>query len=316
MLEDRTSHSLSTSIMDLLLQTLAIRDDYHCVDPIHNTASIPARGDFLSSPPLVDSLVVYIACRTLRYLALADEKDIWDLFGSGISRWPGSTSPTLQAIDEERAWVAHYRTASAVECQLHELRMALATVRLEFAPNSDLFTLGCLVDGRREVVAVRNKLCISSFLPRIERLLKLRRIEADEGLLPGRGLDVVVIVTAKAIVRECRHLIRSLASGLAVLTISYVNLSSFTVLRASSLACRSRPCSRHRQWRTTTPLISKSATTARLERSSLSAPPATARLRRLQCSSQGTSDAAGCFNWSPAPSRISRPKPVLGPSRA
>ncbi|KAJ6507958.1 hypothetical protein C8R47DRAFT_63530 [Mycena vitilis] len=188
-----------------LLQLLAHRDDCYCVDSINNTATIPASGDATPSPPLVDSLVGYIACRTLRSLALADENSIWDILGSDISRWPRCTSSTLQAIGEERTLVP------AVECRLREIRMALATVRLEFAPDSDLFNPGCRADGLcREVVALRNKLCISSFLPHIERLLKLRRIEADEGLLPGRGLDVVVIVTAKAIVRECRHLIRSL----------------------------------------------------------------------------------------------------------
>jgi hypothetical protein len=190
-----------TELIPLLTQRDA---DYH-LDSVQQTATIPSWRP--ASQPLLGSLVGYIACVTLRSLATAEETVVWDVFGSIISRWPGSKSGTSpsQSLDEEREWVGRYREEterSVLERQLFDLRMALATVRLEFVADIEAFAKA---DRARDV------LYLLPDFPRLENFLKRKHIEPDTGFLPGHGLDVVVITTAKTIVRECRHLVGSVS---------------------------------------------------------------------------------------------------------
>ncbi|KAJ7928859.1 hypothetical protein B0H13DRAFT_1541480, partial [Mycena leptocephala] len=88
-----------------LIPLLAQRDADYDLDSEQQTATIPSWRP--ASQPLLGSLVGYIACVTLRSLATAEETVVWDVFGSIISRWPGSKSGTSpsQSLDEEREWV-------------------------------------------------------------------------------------------------------------------------------------------------------------------------------------------------------------------
>jgi hypothetical protein len=188
------------SITELI--PLLDRRDADChLDSEQQTATIPSWRD--ASEPLVGSLVGYIACVTLRSLATAEETVVWDIFGSIISRWPGSKSSTSpsQSLAEEQEWVACYREEtekSLVERQLLDLRRVLATVRLEVVVDTEEFA---------KAHRAQDVLYLLPDLPRLENFLKAKCIEVGTGLLPGHGLDVVVIITAKMIVNECRHLV-------------------------------------------------------------------------------------------------------------
>jgi hypothetical protein len=184
-----------------LIPLLDQRDADCHLDSEQQTATIPSWRD--ASEPLVGSLVGYIACVTLRSLATAEETVVWDVFGSIISRWPGSKSSTSpsQSLAEEREWVARYceeTEKSLVERQLLDLRRALATIRLEIVVDTEEFA---------KAHRAQDVLYLLPDLPRLENFLKAKCIEVGTAFLPGHGLDVVVIITAKMIVNECRHLV-------------------------------------------------------------------------------------------------------------
>jgi hypothetical protein len=211
--------------MDEIELLLCQRESMVCYDSSKEIANVFGHSGWRA---LEESKVAYMAYRTLRALALAEEEDLWNLYGSIISRWPGlGTSTCIEdAFDNERRFVGDYRQQMAGTEEetriLTLIRKTLASVELSFIRYEQLesFASTCVSasvdDPRLDSLAFHhrvdenlNKIFLAPYLPQMENWLLEGLIAKNEGYNPGEDLDVILLSTAKAIVHETRHLVGS-----------------------------------------------------------------------------------------------------------
>ncbi|KAJ6515098.1 hypothetical protein C8R47DRAFT_503100 [Mycena vitilis] len=150
------------------------------------------------------------------------------MFGSVVSIWPGAVlARTLaECKAEELAWVARYRreTEATVQARLLEkVREAVADVNLFLVPSGDL-DLFTELHGTRtsdgedsekgdEGESEKGDEGDSEEGEGEEDLLLAHKLSKVDGLSPGFGWDVLLVTTAKAVVREARYLVATALHG-------------------------------------------------------------------------------------------------------
>ncbi|KAJ7498472.1 hypothetical protein FB451DRAFT_1161211 [Mycena latifolia] len=183
-----------------------------------------------TGPYIPDSHISFIVCQTLRSLAMADTETLWDIYGSIMSKWPGSRQTSVEScVADERAWVAKFRQDGPPDDLEFRVRRAIADVEVQFIPTSQLKARadawGKTVDELSDVVALHYRhesaksiLFILPFLPRVEQWILGQVLSPGVGLLPGQDLDALLVSTAKTVVHETRRIIATLLHGVAYTT--------------------------------------------------------------------------------------------------
>ncbi|KAJ7773458.1 hypothetical protein B0H16DRAFT_1880869 [Mycena metata] len=222
-----------------LSDLIAKQQEYHSLDAAKQSAILPVwsrRGSH--NTPVLDSLVGYVGWRTLQSLALAELPQLLDTFGAVLAGWPGSSSATTvpEALEDEEDFVGKFleeTPAKELDEKVAAIRATLASVRLEIILDPAKYALHYAENPQQpEDLSLHNRhpdspttIHILPPLPRLERFLKSGFLEPGSGMLPGNGLDVVVLMTAKTIVQECQHLIGLALHGTTYTTPTLVQWS-------------------------------------------------------------------------------------------
>ncbi|KAJ6531972.1 hypothetical protein B0H19DRAFT_1326557 [Mycena capillaripes] len=127
------------------------------------------------------------------------------------------------SLKEEEKWVTIYKLAtpkSELQLLLVSIRTALATVRLEFVQNIGDFAkthdlqedLSCFLALHHRHPDFANILYLLPPLVEIENL-RDKSLDVEEGALPGHGLKVLIVTTAKTVIHEFRRFIGTMLFG-------------------------------------------------------------------------------------------------------